>query len=170
MTNGARFVPYAAHAKSHSPQVAAHVTLSLLQPNLRSIEHHDDDGLCWTFLKLIDKLPPSVSLQSIQGLARKVKEWMQLNSECKRSVVDCFAAAVLEKSISICHDQENGHLECDVWFRRLAGAHHHHHLPAAAASGPVGIPRLLLMLMSKGQFLLLDRILEYCGGNVGGLG
>ncbi len=84
----------------------------------------------------------------------------------------CFAVAVLEKSIEMTCWQQQPHepkpesgLHCNLWFGRLSVTK----TCSAANAAPVvaaGLPRLLLMLMKKGQFELVKQVMNaYLGSS-----
>jgi hypothetical protein len=118
-------------------------------------------------------------MKTAQSLARDVHEWMRINSGSRASHVLCFAAAVLEKSISVSNGQKQQEtvtiLDCSLWFQRLSIAKSLSPSPnnsaASSADGAAafaGLPRLLLMLMQKGQFSLAEQVINcYTAGSGG---
>ena len=152
------------------------VTLSLLHPKSigRSLEVGEEAALTWKFLKLIEKLPLFLSLEIIQGLSRKINEWIRINNDQMLggySAECCFAVAVLEKSIEMSYWQQQqdpkleNRLHCGLWFGRLSVTK----VRSVANVAPVvasGLPRLLLMLMTKGQFDLAKQVMNsYLGSS-----
>jgi hypothetical protein len=169
-----------ATTQSSSHQVPARLTLSLLRPKIfpPSLQEDQAGSLCWIFLKLIEKLPPPLSLEIVQGLGRKIEEWLRVNINCSSSanIMTCFAATVIAKSILISNQQQHHQqdaetsLDCDLWLRRVSNANAGSQPAPTAISVALGIPRLLLMLLTKRQFVLAEKALKCCcgGGNISG--
>jgi hypothetical protein len=130
----------------------------------------DGRSLCWLFLKLVEKLPPPFSLQIAQGLRRKIMEWMRLNSNScsSSSVMNAFAATVLEISIRMSNQQQFQQekrelrvaddlmLDTKLWLNRISSGNTNFLLSTV----PVGLPRLLLLLLTKGQFALAIQVMH----------
>lgn len=120
-------------------------------------------------------MPVVLSLEIIRGLSRKINEWIRINNDQMLggySAECCFAVAVLEKSIEMSYWQQqqqepkpaNG-LHCGLWFGRLSVTK----ARSVAYVAPVvasSLPRLLLMLMTKGQFDLAKQVMNsYLGSS-----